>query len=1028
MPALDPAALEAFRTCSIDHDLGGILLDDPKKLEPIDNGVSVIRLFEADPLGAGATPALRAEPAPAVDPDPPARLLGDDAALAALAADPALFVDHLRRTIAAAEPRLRPEYGTIPGVTTRYAHNAIVGARIRRLHDDAVAAADALYAADPAARTAAAYAIHTAIFDLFSRELRFDDFEITGYGSFGHDAGFIHVWELRLAELAHVDPDLLDDDERAALARERGQLQAELDAVFRDKYVYANDRLFEVNAELSVGLCLIDRRTRQRVSEVADTRDSLVPAYEVIALGDGADARPVYYDAFEDKHYFDRSDEVVPAERLGELRRRRLGDQEAAELTFRRPASGEHLRKNLRYDWDGDGYVHKARIEWVSWAGHCNDKANLESHGVVIPAGDEGVWEYDAAAGTTAHYTRDLLNEALMSLSELGTRMIDPRSGRRVDLSSDEFAGARDDDRPDRLVLGPRLTLPFRDRPNELEIRQIVVDGRTHAGDAIFRPHLVADDQRSAAPNPLYVATTEGDRVTLRLAGAVVHLHLRLQVFDPSGYPAMIARDVVLDFADPPEAPVFVDTVLKDAAAREIYEISLDLRGKRWLAQLIRMERRAGGDTYEPVPVGEPLVRDFDPAALTGQRETSLDDPALYMPFVKEALQTGRSFTSETADGAGVWNGRTKRLLQRTEWRDDETRWARVRIEVEARYGGNVGAFLVKHAADGKPELYVPLALPFDFAWRTDIACVPVEGDLVNETASARGLVTEVGGRRSAEAIASLCELLHCAFSQRRHLVRHRGRRYFFRSRGAWEAARERLEALRAALRPAPAEPAPTEAPPTESTPTLLLDVTGAVERKAFVAHQVTCVLDGDLVITLDTRSGDADLYVRLGGPASPADGEHTHASTHVGTQREQITLPALTRGQIVGVAVHGYKASDYALQVRAQAPSGAGEPAHAVDEHTSGIVLAGEERHLARAITLPRGGELDFQLAGSGDADVYVQIGRPPTAESYAWRLFGPTSNERGRLLVRAGDLVHVMVRGYAPRSDFDLTIRSHP
>ncbi len=40
-------------------------------------------------------------------------------------------------------------------------------------------------------------------------------------------------------------------------------------------------------------------------------------------------------------------------------------------------------------------------------------------------------------------------------------------------------------------------------------------------------------------------------------------------------------------------------------------------------------------------------------------------------------------------------------------WRDDETRWARVRIEVEARYGGNVGAFLVKHAADGKPAVFV---------------------------------------------------------------------------------------------------------------------------------------------------------------------------------------------------------------------------------------------------------------------------------------------------------------------------------
>ncbi|MCB9569284.1 MAG: hypothetical protein H6710_19075 [Myxococcales bacterium] len=1014
MPTIDPAALEAFRKLRLDEgDLGGEAIDDAAKVQAIDNGVSTIRFFDADALGGGATPHLRAEPSPVADPSPRSGLIAADPALAG---DPAAFAARLAAVIAANQDHLRPAAGSIAGLHTRFQYNAVVGQRIAALTEEATAAANALYSAGPA-RDQALYAVHTAIFDLYSRELEFDEFEIKGYGSFGHDAAFIHAWELRLAELAKVDERLLSDDQRAALARERAQLQAELDAIFRDKYVYNSDRMFEVNAEISIGLCLIDVASRQRVSETAASLNSLVPAYELLSVagdGDGA-RRPVYFDALEGKHYFDGSDEVVGDDALATLRRTPLAAD--AALTFRRAASGEHLRKNFRFDWNGDGYVDKARIDWVSWGGHCNDKANLESHGVVIPEGDEGVVEYDSAAGSTAHYTRDLLNEILLSLSELDTRMIDPRSGRRQNLSKDEFAGARDDDRPDRIVLGPNLTIPFRDRPNELEITEIATASRTYRADEIFRPKLVADDQRSADDNPLYVGTEEGDRVTLDLSGAVVHLALRLQVFDPSGYPTMMRREVTLDFKDPPAEPVFIDTVLKDAGAREIYEISLDLKGRRWLAQLVRME--AQGQSYRAVDVGEPIVRTFDPAALRGQREVSLDDPALYMPFVKEALQTGRNFTSETEDGAGVWNGRTKRLAQRTLWRDDQSRWAKVQVEVEARYGGNVGAFLVKHRADGKPDHYVPLALPFDFAWRTDVAFAPVLGDMVNEKALERGVISAVGGRYSAEALTSLCELLHAAFSGRRHLINHQGRRYAFATRGAWEAARARLEGMR---RRALGE----EIAPEPSAIVTLLEVSGQVERKASVQHQVVAEASGPVTIILDTRSGDADLYVNLGAPATNEDGGHALLSDNFGLRRELIEIPEVAAGTLIGVAVHGYKASEYTLTISGPRPGAAPAPRPepiAVALH--GVVQKGEEQHLA-PITAVVAGELEITLSGSGDADIYVAFGRPPTTTQFAWRLYGPTSNERGRLAVRAGDVVHVMVHGYAARSEFDLSVRS--
>lgn len=1013
MPEINREALEEFQSLRPDEGLGGVAFDDDAKTAPIDNGISKIRFFEPDLLGDSVTPYLRAEPSKVVDPAPRSGLFPAEAARGD---DVPGFAKRLATVIEELRDYLQPEPGTIPEVRTRYQLNAITGGRIAGFTAEVLAAVDELFPGLDGRREPALYAVHTSIFDLYSRELRFDEVEINGYGSYGHDAAFVHAWELRLDQLGRVDERLLAEAEAAALTRQRAQLQAELDAVFRDKYVYNSDKMFEVNAEVSIGLCLIDVERRQRVSEVESTRSSLVPAFELLNLEVDGVSRSVYFDVFEDSYYFDGSDEIVDGAMIASIQRTPLAAD--APLTFRRANSGEHLRKNFRFDWNRDGYVAKAKIDWVSWAGHCNDKSNLEAHGVVVPAGDAGIHEYDSAAGSRAHYTRDLLNEFLLSLSELDSRMVNPRSGRQESLSRDEFAGARDDDRPDRIVLGPKLTIPFRDRPNRLEITRIVADGRSYTADEVFRPQLIAEDGRSAAENPLYLSTEEGDRVTLDLAGAVVHLALELQVFDPSGYPTMMGREVVLDFADPPEEPVFIDTVLKSAGDREIYEIRLDLKGRRWLAQLVRMELAPGARTYRPVDVGEPLVRDFDISGLRGQREVSLDDPALYMPFIKEALQTGRNFTSETADGAGVWNGRTKRLAQGTEWRDDESRWAKITLDVEARYGGNQGAFLVKHRPDGKPDYYVPLALPFDFAWRTDVAVAPILGDSVNVKARERGVLSDVGGRFTAEALTEIMELLCASFSGHRYLIRHQGQRYTFADEAAWEAACAALEGLRQrALGLGEAPPATIEVS--------VLKVSGSVERKGFVQHEVVAEADGTVRIVLDTRLGDADLYVRVGGPSTPIDGGYTLLSDNFGLERDTIEVSEVTAGTSIGIAVHGYKGSDYELEVFAPRYGEVEPGPEPIDQRMTGVVESGEIDTLA-PISIALDGTLDVQLSGSGDADVYVGIGAPPSVENYDWRLYGATTNERGKLPVRKGDVVHVMVHGYGPRSEYDLVVRS--
>ena len=187
----------------------------------------------------------------------------------------------------------------------------------------------------------------------------------------------------------------------------------------------------------------------------------------------------------------------------------------------------------------------------------------------------------------------------------------------------------------------------------------------------------------SAEKNPLYKGTTDGDYVNLDLKDAV-KADVKVQVFDDAtGYPGTESKSITIDFANPPDEPVMIDSVMKDPAKREMYEISLDIKNKKWEFQLVRMEKQDDG-SFKRVELDQKGSEPFDPAKLTGKRETSLDNPETYMPFVRDS-QRGVNATAEAADGSGVWNGRMKSLLQSLDKR--EGNWERVNISVDARYG-----------------------------------------------------------------------------------------------------------------------------------------------------------------------------------------------------------------------------------------------------------------------------------------------------------------------------------------------------
>lgn len=1021
MPEINRRALDAFRNFRPDNaNPNARVLDDAEKLKTVDNGVSTIQFFKAGGVAGGPIAFLNADPAPVADPARLDKVIEvTPERLQALRGKPDDFARLLKDTIAARKDYLQPRRNTVD-VPTHFKFNAIVGLRVEQFMNEGLKLAQELYGNNRAQLDKALYAVNTTTFDLYSREMVFDHFETNGYASFGHDAAFIHAWELRLSELNKLDTALLTPDEQAAVGREKQQIQGELDAIFRSKYVYNNSAMYEVNAEISVGLCLIDKNSRQRVSEKASTLDSLVPRYELLNVRVNGEDKSVYYDASEKKYYFDKSAQVVPQELVPQIQRR---DVDVGNLTFRRAESGEPLRKNFRFDWNGDGFVSKAIIDWTSWAGHCDVKAIYEAHGLVVPEGHAGVYEYDSRSGSVAHYNRDLLNEKLLSFGELSSAMKNVRTNRRstVDNEPVKFAGARDDDLPDRLVFG-QTNIPFNSRPNEFTITKIVTRDKTYDNpNDVFREHIVAADQRSASPNPLFAGIVEGDRVQLRLGNAAIHADVKMQIFDDdSGYPTTKSAKVVLDFNNPAEKPVLVDTVMADPDQRLLWEISVDTKNKRWVAQQVQMVKKPEGRGYDKKEVGQPVVRNINPNELIGQRETSLDNPAEFMPFIKEVLHSAKNFVAETADGAGVWNGRTKRIKQATVWRDDDSKWAKVSLEVEARYGHNHGSFLVKLKDDGKPDFFVPLEMPFDFAWRTDAAFSPVVGDDVNEKALERGVVTQVGNRYTAEAVTNMLEILHCAFNERKFVINHNGQRFFYENRQDWEAAKGQLDQLRSAVRGA-------DVPPPVGIGTLLAVANGQVARQGLVQHQVTAQADGQMTITLDTKRGDADLYVRVGGAAGAQDGQFTHRSWKADLERDQITLD-VKKGDVIGIGVHGYKDSDFALEVTGPKAGGQVEPAPApIDARVSGVVTRGQFINLEQyPLEIRADGVLDFKMFGSGDADVYVGVNREPTRQASDWRLTGANSNEAGTLRVKAGDKVYVKVYGYAPRSDFDLTVKS--
>lgn len=84
------------------------------------------------------------------------------------------------------------------------------------------------------------------------------------------------------------------------------------------------------------------------------------------------------------------------------------------------------------------------------------------------------------------------------------------------------------------------------------------------------------------------------------------------------------------------------------------------------------------------------------------------------------------------------------------------------------------------------------------------------------------------------------------------------------------------------------------------------------------------------------------------------------------------------------------------------------------------GTVTSNEEHRFETTQVDP--GTYVFDMSGSADADLYVRVDAAPTTSNWDCRPYQSGSNESCIVTLDRGGIIHVMVRGYATSSDYEL------
>jgi hypothetical protein len=778
------------------------------RANPITYGRAMLRLFEVAPEGERPHPRLRTAFVEHSDPAPPS--------LPAIQAwaNAGAFREWL--TAALGDAQLHAGLDSPPaGASPRYWQNSLRARRVTALLDHARAAVDQRQDWAASERATARYALAELGALAYAGVIVFDDEDTGTYHSYLNDEPFVHVLEALRGSLPVEGSEafaLLPAEQQYAIRRQHTQLTHHIDHIMRFKY--ALQGIVETDIERSLGGFLIDRVTRQIVSEDPATLATLRPRYQLLRI-DPASQHP-HAGAWVMRTTAglalrDGTPVSVPEQQLLRV------EVPASRLTFERALHDPHLRADVRFDWDGDGWIDAQAIEWVAWAGHCDVKAVLEQLGLALLE-QPSVREYRSDTGRVAVLSRDLLLELLTAVVELGSVYTRLDGSGLIVRGIHHFGGARNDELPDRLQfagLGPgqHFRWPLSRAREAFQVTRIRDAGEELDLDVTFSRCIADAAAVDFVANPRYLGTVEGDYNIISATGMHVTASVRIHAFDSAGRLVQTTQQIDVDLRPGAVGRTFLGTHLHDAGARELYRVYLDRAQPAAVAELWRWDPNTGQEVHLPnrdvvVPLASPL-------STTLSREASYDDPALFQALIGLALQRGENICADTHLEAPVWNGVVTRMQAERITVNAAARVERWRVRFWARYGLATLDYLVRRASDGTPVAYCPIVgtgtLPPDFLWQDlpDIASKGIEAGawVVNRSMRDRGIVSvqwepqEQGGWYvEDDHIKNSFELLYAALAGYRFTIVHQNKRYVFESEAAWAAARAQLDALRTGL------------------------------------------------------------------------------------------------------------------------------------------------------------------------------------------------------------------------------------
>ncbi|MFO7564341.1 MAG: hypothetical protein R6X02_16965 [Enhygromyxa sp.] len=771
-------------------------------------GRATVTLFERAPEGDRPHPRLRMAFTDIVDPSPPSLPAPEDWS------DAAEFRGWL--TAALGDPQLLDGLDQPPGQSPRYWQNVLRAGRITAVLEHARAALERRDGWPASELDAARYALAELGAQAYAGDIHFDDEDTGTYHSFLFDQPFVHVLErLRVSLPKEGSPAfaLLPAEQQYAVRRQDEQLTNHLDFLMRFKYAYYG--ILEADIERSLGGFLIDRETRLIASEDPASLDTLVPRYQLLRIdptGEHPLAGAWVMRTPEGITLYDGTPVEVEEEQL------RATPVGAGQLTFTRAPNHSGLRRGLRFDWNGDGWIDTRPIPWVLWAGHCDVKAVLEQIGLTMLE-QPSVFEYRSDTGALSELTRDLLLELLTSVTEFGSVYLRLDGSGEIRRGIQRFGGARNDNLPDRLQFdgvgpGQHLRWPFSLEREALQVTELREDGELLDLDAAFAQCHADPNQVDFSPNPRYLGTVDGDYNLIDASGMVLTASIRAARFDEDGQLVREDQSVEIDLRPEAGGRSFLGTALFDAGAREIYRVYLDHDQPAIVSELWRWDL----DTRAEVHVREDdvVVPLASPLSTTVSREMRIDDPAAFQALIEIALQRGQNICADTDWTQPVWNGVVTRMQAERVAVNEAARVERWRVAFTARFGEATLDFMVRREPDGTPAAYCPVpsvgtTMP-DFLWQDlpDVASKGIEqGDwVVNRAMVERGIVEahreegEQGGWYVYDDhVKNAFELLYAALAGYRYTIVHQNKRYVFEDEAAWTAARAQLDALRDKVR-----------------------------------------------------------------------------------------------------------------------------------------------------------------------------------------------------------------------------------